>query len=196
MRTGKYGGRFPQRYALFPAAAAAGCMILLSGCKTDSPAEQAAEVTEAAVGDTVALEGTGMSFEIREISEAEEVKPADPGGYFYYYEDVEGWHYQVVSGVLHNPEQEMLSPEDFGAGAKRGNSSYETKAVLENSTAATFMGEGEETVAESPGLYLIALVEDEKASPEEMTLYYNEGLAEKSEEEPWDHGIRIQMEKQ
>lgn len=196
MSTGKIRGRLLQRYALLPAAAAAGCMILLSGCKTDSPAGQAAEITEAAVGDTVVLEGTGMSFEIRDISEAEEVKPADPSGYFYYYEDVEGWHYQVVSGILHNPEQEMLSPENFGAGGKRGKSSYETKAVLENSTAATFMGEGEETVAESPGLYLIALVEDKKAPPEELTLYYNKGLSEKSEEEPWDHGIRIQMEKQ
>ena len=153
----------------------------LSGCGGDAPAEQAENTIEAAVGDTVPLEGGGMSFEIKGVSEEEEVKPSDPSGYFYYYEDIEGWHYYVVSGVIHNPEQEILSPEDFDVQAVRGNSLYETKAAMENSSASTFMGEGEETVAESPGLFLIVMVEDGKEPPKEVTLYYNEGLGEKKD---------------
>ena len=164
---------------------------LLSGCTGKAPRQEAAEVTEASVGQTIPIAGTEMTFEIREAYQAEEVKPENPGGYFYYYEDVEGWHYQVVSGILHNPEQEMLSPDRFAAEGVKGKTVYETKAVLENSTASTFMGEGEETVAEAPGLYLIALVEDGKDGPQEMTLYYNEGLAEKDGDGPWDQGIRI-----
>ena len=169
---------------------------LLSGCTGKAPQQEAAEVTEASVGQTIPIAGTEMTFEIREVYQAEEVKPENPGGYFYYYEDVEGWHYQVVSGILHNPEQEMLSPDLFAAEGVKGKTAYETKAVLENSTASTFMGEGEETVAEAPGLYLIALVEDGKDGPQEMTLHYNEGLAEKDGDGPWDHGIRIQTDVQ
>lgn len=167
----------------------------LSGCGGDAPAEQAEDMIEAAVGDTVPLEGGGMSFEIKGVSEEEEVKPSDPSGYFYYYEDIEGWHYYVVSGVIHNPEQEILSPEDFDVQAVRGNSLYETKAAMENSSASTFMGKGEETVAESPGLFLIVMVEDGKEPPKEVTLYYNEGLGEKKDTEQWDHGIRISVNK-
>ena len=165
----------------------------LSGCGGDAPAGQAEDTIEAAVGDTVPLEGGGMSFEIKGVSEEEEVKPSDPSGYFYYYEDIEGWHYYVVSGVIHNPEQEILSPEDFDVQAVRGNSLYETKAAMENSSASTFMGKGEETVAESPGLFLIVMVEDGKEPPKEVTLYYNEGLGEKKDTEQWDHGIRIMV---
>ena len=90
-----------------------------------------------------------------------------------------------ISGVIHNPEQEILSPEDFDVQAVRGKSLYETKAAIENSSASTFMGEGEETVAESPGLFLIVMVEDGKEPPEEVTLYYNEGLGEREATELW-----------
>lgn len=186
-----YRGAASRLCALLSVAVLAACA--LSGCGGAAPAELAEDIVDAAVGDMVPLEGTGMSFEIRGVSEEEEVRPSDPSGYFYYYEDIEGWHYYVVSGVIHNPEQEILSPEDFDVQAVRGKSSYETKAAMENSSASTFMGEGEETVAKSPGLFLIAMVEDGKEPPEEMTLYYNEGLGEKEDTELWDHGIRISM---
>ena len=167
---------------------------ILSGCGGDAPEERAVNILDAVVGDIVPLEGTGMSFEIKGVSEQQEVRPSEPSGYFYYYEDIEGWHYYVVSGIIHNPEQEILSPEDFDVQAVRGEKfSYETKAAIENSAASTFMGEGEETVAESPGLFLIAMVEDGGKLPEEVILYYNEGLEEKEDTELWDHGIRISV---
>lgn len=166
---------------------------MLSGCGEETKKQEEAKITEASVGDTVPLAGTELTFEVCEVYQAEEVKPADPGGYFYYYEDVENWHYQIVAGILHNPEQQILSPEMFAAEAVREKSPYESKTILENSSATTFLKEGEETVAEAPGLYLIALVEDGKDGPKEMTLYYNDGLTEGEEGGAWDHGIRVRL---
>ena len=187
-----YRGTASRMCAMASATVLAVCA--LSGCGGDAPEEQATNTLNAVVGDTVPLEGTGMSFEIKGVSEKEEVRPSEPSGYFYYYEDIEGWHYYVVYGVIHNPEQEIVKPEDFDVQAvSGGKSSYETKAAIEDSSASTFMGEGDETVGESLGLFLLAMVEDGGKSPEEVIVYYNEGLEEKEDTELWDHGIRISV---
>ena len=53
--------------------------------------------------------------------------------------------------------------------------------------------EGEETVGEEPTHHLQGLVEDGKDAPDTVELYYNNGLAEKKEDELWDRGVRIDL---
>ena len=101
---------------------------------------------ELKLGESYAIEGTEMTLQIEEAYETEELSPADPSGYFYYYEDKEGYHYYVVSAKLINPARIAVKPADFEAVASKGRKKYETKVVLEASSGAMFLREDEETV--------------------------------------------------
>lgn len=184
-----YRGAAPRVCALLFAAVLAACT--LSGCGGATPAEQAEDIVDAAVGDTVPLEGTAMSLEIKSVSKEEEVRPSDPSGYFYYYEDKDGYYYYVISGTLENPDQTLLSPSDFGAAARRGRKEYETKLVMENSSGATFMENNDETVGEALSVYILVMVKDGDEVPDQIELYYNDGMSEKNGDGLWDRGIRI-----
>lgn len=137
------------------------------------------------------LEGTKVILHVADAYETEELSPSNPSGYFYYYEDKEGYHYYVVKGTLDNPDQTVLSPSDFGAQAWKGRKEYETKVVMENSTGATFMESDDETAGKAIGVYILVMVKDGEEPPDQIEIYYNEELSEKSGDELWDRGIRI-----
>ena len=65
--------------------------------------------------------------------------------------------------------------------------------VLEASSGGMFLREDEGTGGEEATLHLLVLVEDGKDAPDTMELYYNDGLAEKKEDELWDRGVRIDL---
>ena len=182
---GMQGSGYP---GVCPAACGSACGKRPVRLRRGRPGRAGGEYDRGGCGGYRALEGGGMSFEIKGVSEEEEVKPSDPSGYFYYYEDIEGWHYYVVSGVIHNPEQEILSPEDFDVQAVRGNSCMRQKPPWRTARPLRSWGKERRPWPESPGLFLIVMVEDGKEPPKEVTLYYNEGLGEKKDTEQWDHG--------
>ena len=171
----------------------AGALFLTVGCAGGEKREKAEDTVELKLGESYAIEGTEMTLQIEEAYETEELSPADPSGYFYYYEDKEGYHYYVVSAKLINPARLAVKPADFEAVASKGRKKYETKVVLEASSGAMFLREDEETVGEEPTLHLLVLVEDGKDAPDTVELYYNNGLAEKKEDELWDRGVRIDL---
>lgn len=167
-------------------------LLLAAGCAGDDARENAGEVTALEAGETSHLiKGTEVTLHLKETYETEELTPSNPSGYFYYYEDKEEYYYYVVAGTLKNPSQTLLSPSDFGAAAWNGRKEYETKVVMENSTGATFMENDDETAGEEIGVYILVMVKDGEEAPEQIEIYYNEGLSEKNGDELWDRGIRI-----
>ena len=166
------------------------CTIFIGGCADKE--EKVKETVPAPKDGTCAIEGTEVTLELEKAWDAQEVKPENPAGYFYYYEDKEGYHYHVVYGKLLNPSHTTLCAADFGAASWNGGSEYESKVLLENSTKSTFMESDEETVGEAVGIYIITMVKDEKEAPDKVELYYNPGLSEKEEDKLWEKGITIQ----
>lgn len=166
------------------------CTIFIGGCVDKG--EKVKETVPASKNGTCAIAGTDVTLQLEKAWDAQEVKPEDPGGYFYYYEDKEGYHYHVVYGKLLNPSQTTLCAEDFGAASWNGRKEYESKVLLENSTKSTFMESEDETVGEVVGLYIITMVKDGKEAPEKVELYYNSGLSKKEEDKLWEKGITIQ----
>lgn len=172
----------------------ASLLFLIGGCSGERDQENVKNLTVLETGNTLhPIEGTGITLRLENVYETEELRPSDPSGYFYYYEDKEGYHYYVISGTLENPDQMLLSPSCFGAAAWSGRKEYETKVVMENSSGATFMGNDDETVGEAPSIYILVMVKDGDEAPDQVGFYYNEGLYEKNRNELWDRGILIRI---
>lgn len=170
-----------------------GILFLTGGCAGNQPWDNAENMVVLEAGETsLPIEGTEVTLRLKEAYETEELSPSSPSGYFYYYEDKEGYHYYVISGTLENPEQMVISPSDFGAAAWSGRKEYEAKVVMENSSGATFMENDDETAGEAPEVYILVMVKDEDEAPDQIELYYNDGLSEKIEGELWDRGIEIE----
>ena len=171
----------------------ASMLFLIGGCSGERDQENAENLTVLETGETLhPIKGTGVTLRLENVYETEELRPSDPSGYFYYYEDKEGYHYYVISGVMENPDQMLLSPSYFGTAAWNGRKEYEAKVVMENSSGATFMENDDETVGEALGVYIVVMVKDGDEAPDRIELYYNEGLSEKAEDALWDRGIRIE----
>lgn len=172
------------------------CMTIIAftaGCTGAASDEKAENVAILEAGETTyPIEGTEVTLSLKDAYETEELSPSNPSGYFYYYEDKEEYSYYVIAGTLENPSQTVLSPSDFGAASWNGRKEYETKVVMENSSGATFMENDDETAGEEIGVYILVMVKDGEETPDQIELYYNEGLSEKNGDELWDRGIRIE----
>lgn len=172
----------------------AGVILLASGCGNrggETKESEALNESFFSEDGTCRIEGTEMSIRTDKTELSEEVRPSNPSGYFYYYEDQEGYHYHVVHASLLNPTQTLLKADDFGATACGETGTYETKVVLQNSTGSTFMDANAETAGEKAVLYIISMVKDTDPDPDWVTLYYNEGLRDKAEGEPWDYSLEL-----
>ena len=171
----------------------ASILFLIGGCAGGRDQENAENMTVLEAGETLhQIEGTEVTLRVENTYETEKLSPSDPSGYFYYYEDKEGYHYYVISGTLENPDQTLLTPSYFGAAAWSRGKEYEAKVVMENSSGATCMENDDETVGEAPGVYILVMVKDGDEAPDRIELYYNEGLSEKAEDALWDRGIQIE----
>lgn len=169
-----------------------GLLLLLSGCREEEINSKAQQTVALALGESYAIQGTEVTLQVEEAYETEELNPSAPSGYFYYYEDKEGYHYYVVKGKLKNPSRIALKALDFGGAAISGRKEYETKVLLEGNSGATIMKVEDETAASELIFYILVMVEDGKDVPDTVELYYNTGLREKGEKELWDYGLVIQ----
>lgn len=165
--------------------------FLLPGCGAKEREPAAEQIISIQEGEEIPLEGTEISLKIESTWTGEEVEPENPSGYYYYYNDVEDYHYHVVRGKLINPASQQVQADMFGASAWQGSKELDTKIVLESSDKSTFLGADEPTVGEEPGIYIITLVKDGDEEPDTAEFYYNDGLSEKDGDELWDRGIRI-----
>lgn len=166
-------------------------IVLLPGCGAKGRESVAEQIVSLQGGEEIRLEGTEISLKIEGIWTREEVEPECPSGYYYYYNDVEDYHYHVVQGKLTNPASQQVQADMFGASAWQGLKEMDTKVVLESSDKSTFLGDDESTVGDEPGVYIITLVKDGDEEPDTVEFYYNDGLSEKDGDELWDRGIRI-----
>lgn len=167
-------------------------IALFSGCGVKERESLAEQIISLQEGQETDLEGTDVSLKIESVWTGEEVEPENPGGYFYYYNDVEDYHYHVVQGKLINSSAQQLQADMFGASAWRGSEELDTKVVIESSDKSTFLGDDEPTVGEEPGIYIITLVKDGDEEPDTIGFYYNSGLSEKEDDQLWDREIRIE----
>lgn len=166
-------------------------VVFFPGCGAKEREPAAEQIISLQEGEEIRLEGTEVSLKIESIWTGEEVEPEDPSGYYYYYNDVEDYHYHVVQGKLINPSAQQVQADLFGASAWQGSKELDAKVVLESSDKSTFLGADEPTVGEEPGIYIITLVKDGDEEPDMVEFYYNEGLSEKDGDELWGRGIRI-----
>ena len=173
-------------------ALCASLLLLLCGCGKGEIESKALETVTLEMEEVYTIQGTEVTLQMEEVYETEELNPSNPSGYFYYYEDKEGYHYYVVKRKLQNPTQIVLKGLDFDGAAVSGRKEYETKVLLEGNKGATIMKVEDETAASELIFYILVMVEDGKDVPDTVELYYNEGLVEKGEDELWDYGLVIE----
>ena len=169
----------------------AGAALLISGCEKKEKAPEALKEAFFSEDGTCRIEGTEVFVRADKAEASEEVRPSNPSGYFYYYEDQEGYHYHVIYTSLLNSSHTLLKAADFAAAAWGEAGEYEAKVVLQNSAGSTFMDGDAETAGEEAVLYIISMVKDTDPDPDWVTLYYNEGLRDKAEGEPWDYSLEV-----
>lgn len=164
------------------------CAILLIGCKSnDFSAQNEYEIK----GNTATvLKNTKLSLVINNIEHMQEVKPENPYGYYNYYKDEEGYYYCVVSGIIKNPEQQVVNSERFEVKAKNNNKKFDTKFAIEDSARSTLIF-GEDTVSKEVKFHIVSLVKDGEESPNEFLLYYQNDLKENSENNRWENALKI-----
>lgn len=151
-------------------------LLLVTGCSTKQyeakkTTEQSGEVFQ--IGD--------LELEVKGEDIREEVKPANPQGYYNHYKKEEGYHYHLLYGTLKNEGAETVNVNEIKVQGIVDKKQYQGKLVLINEIESYFWEEIEPGVTLE--FYIFSMVEDKEKDPTEYDFYYDgDGKIEKKQE--------------
>ena len=151
-------------------------LLLVTGCSTKQyeakkMTEQSGEVFQ--IGD--------LELEVKGEDIREEVKPANPQGYYNHYKKEEGYHYHLLYGTLKNEGVETVNVNEIKVQGIVDKKQYQGKLVLINEIESYFWEEIEPGV--TLDFYIFSMVEEKEKDPTEYDFYYDgDGKIEKKQE--------------
>lgn len=155
--------------------------VFFSGCAGKGP--QAEEMTRIE-GDTFTLADLSLTVESEEYRDS--VAPENPEGYFDYYEEYEGYHYCVLEGTVTNSAGAAVRADAFDVIGETDAGEEDARLLFMDEESTAFL----DTIgANDERKFILFMLVEDGAEPEEFRIFYNEGYRTPEEGESCDYGV-------
>ena len=141
-------------------------LMLVGGCGMKVTADH-----ESNAGTGMKLQMNAITFMANKADKLKEVKPANPNGYYNYYEEQKGYTYFVVTGKAENEGTSALDTDNILVRGTRGNTEYEGRLLFSNTEESDLVNKIEKNVEQT--FYFILLVKDGQKPPDTIEVFYN-----------------------
>lgn len=158
-------------------------LLLVGGCGMKVTADH-----ESNAGAGMKLQMNAITFTANKAEKLKEVKPANPNGYYNYYEEQEGYTYFVVTGKAENEGSRALDTDNILVRGTRDNIAYKGKLLFSNTEESDLVNKMEKDMEQT--FYFILLVKDGQEPPDTIEVFYNNDFGKSQKTEHYDYSIR------
>ena len=158
-------------------------LMLVGGCGMKVTADH-----ESKAGSGMKLQMNAITFTADKAEKLREVKPANPNGYYNYYEEQEGYTYFVVTGKAENKGSMAFDTDNILVRGTRGNIEYKGKLLFSNTEESDLVNKMEKDAEQT--FYFILLVKDGQEPPDTIEVFYNDDFGKSQKAEHYDYSVR------